>query len=593
MKKSNEAPQGEAQAQDQPPARAQAPLRVIVCGSGGAGKSTLSGQLRAAAEADRPGSFAGRRELLVTDCPGREQYLRDLAAGAARADLAVVLIDAAEGIGAETRRDSRICSLFGVRHVLLAVNRMDRVGYDEHRFRALEREYGRLAGQLGIPHVSAIPIAALEGENVGRPAERMSWYRGPSVLAHLAAVGIEPEPDPGFILTVDRAGADQGVHGCAGTVVAGSAAPGDEVVVLPGGARSRVERIVAADGDRARAAVGEGVTLTLADACEVKPGDVIASADRAPQVADQFAVHLLWMGEAPLFPGRPYRLQLGARTVNAQVTEIKYKLDPDTQQHLAAKRLARNDIAVCNISLDHAVPYAPLARARALGAFVLTDRETGAPVAAGVIDFALRRAENVHWQQLAVDRAARARIKQQTPGCIWFTGLSGAGKSTVANLVDRRLHAMGYHTYLLDGDNVRHGLNRDLGFTAEDRVENIRRVAEVAKLMVDAGLIVLVSFISPFRSERRMARELFAPGEFHEIYVDTPLEVCERRDPKGLYKKARAGAIKNFTGIDSPYEPPEAPEVHLRTTDAHPEALAERVVEALLRAQHAGRRPPG
>ncbi|MCP1373394.1 sulfate adenylyltransferase subunit CysN [Dyella lutea] len=603
-------------------------LRFITCGSVDDGKSTLLGRLLydtkllfddqlAALEGDsrRHGTQNGeldfallvdglsaereqgitidvayrfftteRRKFIVADCPGHEQYTRNMATGASTADLAVVLIDARKGVLTQTRRHTYIAALLGIRHVLLAVNKMDLVGYDEATFRAIETEYAALAAGMGIPQVSAIPVSALRGENISARATAMPWFDGPSLLEHLETVVIQPPARTlGFRLPVQWVcRPDQNFRGYAGPVVAGSIAPGDEVVVLPGGARSRVARIVTADGDRTQAVVGDAVTLTLEDERDISRGDVIAAAGDPPQVADQFAAHLLWMDEAALLPGRGYWLKIGTRTVGAQVTEIKHKVDVNTQEELAAKRLELNEVGYCNLSLDQPVAFEPYAACRELGAFILIDRQTNATVGAGTLDFALRRADNIHWQHLDIDRAARARLKGQSPACLWFTGLSGSGKSTVANLVEKRLFALGRHTYLLDGDNVRHGLNRDLGFTDEDRVENIRRVAEVAKLMVDAGLIVLVSFISPFREERRMARELFAPGEFHEVFVDTPLAVCEARDVKGLYAKARAGGIRNFTGIDSPYEAPEAPEVHLHGGDQAPEQLAERVIRELL-----------
>ncbi len=606
-------------------------LRFITCGSVDDGKSTLLGRLLydtkvlfddqlAALEGDsrRHGTQNGeldfallvdglsaereqgitidvayrfftteRRKFIVADCPGHEQYTRNMATGASTADLAVVLIDARKGVLTQTRRHTYIAALLGIRHVLLAVNKMDLVDYDEATFRTIEAEYATLAAGMGIDQVSAIPVSALRGENISARATAMPWFDGPSLLEHLETVTIAPPArTPGFRLPVQWVcRPDQNFRGYAGPVVAGSIAPGDEVVVLPGGARSRVARIVTADGDRKRAAVGDAVTLTLEDERDISRGDVIAAAGDPPQVADQFAAHVLWMDEAALLPGRGYWLKIGTRTVGAQVTEIKHKVDVNTQEELAAKRLELNEVGYCNLSLDQPVAFEPYAACRELGAFILIDRQTNATVGAGTLDFALRRADNIHWQHLDIDRAARARLKGQAPACLWFTGLSGSGKSTVANLVEKRLFAMGRHTYLLDGDNVRHGLNRDLGFTAEDRVENIRRVAEVAKLMVDAGLIVLVSFISPFRGERRMARDLFAPGEFHEVFVDTPLAVCEARDVKGLYTKARAGGIKNFTGIDSPYEAPEAPEVHLHGGEEAPEQLAERVIRELLGGQ--------
>ncbi|WP_350016685.1 sulfate adenylyltransferase subunit CysN [Rhodanobacter sp. IGA1.0] len=525
-----------------------------------------------------------RRKFIVADCPGHEQYTRNMATGASTAELAVVLVDARKGLLTQTRRHTYICGLLGIRHVLLAVNKMDLVDYAEDVFRPIEAAYRELAGQMGIDQVTAIPLSALRGENISSRSTLIDWYTGPCLLEQLETVQIaHAASDLGFRMPVQWVcRPDQGFRGYAGQVAAGTLSRGDEVVVLPGGVRSHVARIVTADGDLERARTGDTVTLTLADERDISRGDIIAAATKPPQVADQFAANLLWMDESPLLPGRPYWLKIGTRTVTAQVTEIKHKVDVNTQERQAAKRLLLNEVAYCNISIDQPIAFEPYERCHELGGFILIDRQSNATVAAGTLAFALRRASNIHWQHLDVDRAARALVKGQTPACLWFTGLSGSGKSTIANLVEKRLHAMGYHTYMLDGDNVRHGLNRDLGFTDEDRVENIRRVAEVARLMTDAGLIVLVSFISPFRSERRMARALFDAGEFREVFVDTPLAICEQRDAKGLYAKARAGNIKNFTGIDSPYEPPEAPELHLQTTTASAEALAQRVVDSLL-----------
>ena len=531
-----------------------------------------------------------RRKFIVADCPGHEQYTRNMATGASTAELAVVLVDARKGLLTQTRRHSYIVSLLGIRHVVLAVNKMDLVGYDQSRFEAIVEGYRALAAQLGIEHVTAIPLSALNGDNLLQSSPSTPWYTGPSLLQHLDSVNVSDDAaDIGFRLPVqwvnrpDRTDEGRNFRGFAGTVAAGEVMPGDEIVAVPSGRRTTVARIVTADGDLDIAVAGQAVTLTLTDEVDISRGDVIASAQRPPQVADQFAAHLLWMGEHALLPGRAYWLKLGTRTVGATVTEIKHKIDVDTQAHLAAKHLDLNEVAYCNLSLDQPIAFEAYRVNRELGAFILIDRQSNATVAAGTLDFALRRAGNLHWQHLDVDKAAHARSKGQVPRCLWFTGLSGAGKSAIANLVEKRLHALGHHTFILDGDNVRHGLNKDLGFTDEDRVENIRRVAEVAKLMVDAGLIVLVSFISPFRAERRMARGLFDPGEFVEVFVDTPLAVAERRDVKGLYAKARAGQIPNFTGLDSPYEVPEAAELVLDTAHESAEVLAERVVARLLK----------
>ncbi|MBU8976549.1 sulfate adenylyltransferase subunit CysN [Lysobacter sp. MMG2] len=525
-----------------------------------------------------------KRKFIVADCPGHEQYTRNMATGASTADVAVVLVDARKGLLPQTRRHSYIVSLLGIRHVLLAVNKMDLVDYDRAVFDEILAGYRELATQLGIEHVQAVPLSALRGDNLLGSSERTPWYTGPNVLEYLETVDVSRHAqDIGFRLPVQWVNRpNQDFRGFAGTVAAGEVRPGDEVVALPSGRRSHVARIVTADGDLDLAREGQAITLTLRDEVDISRGDVIAHAHRPPQVADQFAAHLLWMGEQPLLPGRPYWLKIGTRTVSASVTEIKHKTDVNTQEPLAAKHLELNEVGFCNLYLDQPVAFEAYADNRTLGGFILIDRQTHATVAAGTLQFALRRAGNIHWQHLDVDRTARARIKGQQPRVLWFTGLSGSGKSTIANLVDKRLHAMGYHTFILDGDNVRHGLNKDLGFTDEDRVENIRRVAEVAKLMSDAGLIVLVSFISPFRAERRMARELFAPGEFVEVYIDTPLAVAEKRDVKGLYAKARAGQLRNFTGIDSPYEVPEAAELTLDTVSDSAERLAQQVIDRLL-----------
>jgi bifunctional enzyme CysN/CysC len=603
-------------------------LRFITCGSVDDGKSTLIGRLLhdtklllddqlAALEADsrRHGTQNGQidfallvdglqaereqgitidvayrffstdqRKFIVADCPGHEQYTRNMATGASTADLAIVLVDARKGLLTQTRRHSYIVSLLGIRHVVLAVNKMDLVDHDPAVFARIADDYRALAAQLGIANVTAIPLSALNGDNMLSRSERMPWYVGPTLLEHLETVDVSHvRRDLGLRLPVQWVcRPDQNFRGFAGTLVSGTARVGEEIVALPSGRRSKIARIVTGDGDLDTAITGQAVTLTLEDEIDISRGDVIAAASSPAQVADQFAAHVLWMGEHALLPGRPYWLKIGARTVGASVTEIKHRVDVNTQDHLAAKHLELNEVGYCNLHLDQPVAFESYADSRELGAFILIDRQTNGTVAAGTLDFALRRAANIHWQHLEVDKAARARSLGQAPRCVWFTGLSGSGKSTVANLVEKRLVALGLHTYILDGDNVRHGLNKDLGFSEEDRVENIRRVAEVSKLMVDAGLIVLVSFISPFRAERQMARELFEGDEFVEVYVDTPLEVAEGRDVKGLYAKARAGKIPNFTGIDSPYEAPLSPELRLDTVAHAPEDLAEAVVRRIL-----------
>jgi bifunctional enzyme CysN/CysC len=527
-----------------------------------------------------------KRKFIVADTPGHEQYTRNMVTGASTADLAVILIDARKGVLTQTRRHSYLVSLIGIRKVVLAINKMDLVGYSHEVFDTIVAEYRDFARQIGLEDIVAIPVSGLKGDNITAPSGQTPWYHGPTLMAYLETVEIEDrvqhQPFRLPVQWVNRPNLD--FRGFAGTIVGGTVSPGDKVKVLPSGRESRVARIVTMDGDLDRAVAGQSVTLTLEDEVDVSRGDVLATADAPPAVADQFETTIIWMADEPMLPGRPYWMKIGTRQVSATITEPKYKVNVNTLEHLAAKKLALNEIGVCNVSLDHAIAFDPYAENRDTGGFILIDRLTNATVGAGLVHFALRRSQNIHWQALDINKGSRAALKGQKPCVLWFTGLSGAGKSTIANLVEKQLHALGRHTYLLDGDNVRHGLNRDLGFTDADRVENIRRVAEVAKLMTEAGLIVMVSFISPFRAERRMARSLFGEGEFFEVHVDTPLAVAESRDVKGLYKKARRGELKNFTGIDSPYEAPEHPEIYLDTGKTSPEDSATAIVDGLRRA---------
>jgi bifunctional enzyme CysN/CysC len=528
-----------------------------------------------------------RRKFIVADTPGHEQYTRNMATGASNSELAVILIDARKGVLTQTRRHAYIASLLGIRHVVLAVNKIDLVNFSEDIFRDIVAEFSNFAEKLGFLSLVPIPISARFGDNVIGKSASTPWYKGPSLLEHLETVDVETTlgglPFRMPVQWVNRPNLD--FRGFSGTVVSGRVKPGDAVVVAKSGRASKVGRIVTMDGDLAEAVPGDAVTLTLADEVDISRGDLLSGPAARPEVSDQFAAHVLWMAEDEMLPGRPYLLKIGTTTVPATITELKHKVDVNTLDHLAGKTLHLNEVGYGNISTSQPIAFDAYHENRDTGGFILIDRFTNATIAAGMIDFGLRRATNVHWQALDVNKVARAESKGQKPAVLWFTGLSGSGKSTIANLVERTLFAQGRHTYLLDGDNVRHGLNRDLGFTDVDRVENIRRVAEASKLFVDAGLIVLVSFISPFRSERRLARELMQAGEFIEIFVDTPLEICIQRDVKGLYAKAQRGEIKNFTGIDSPYEPPEAAEITLKTATSDPVQMAEDVVAYLRKAQ--------
>src|SRR6266700_82900 len=604
-------------------------LRFLTCGSVDDGKSTLIGRLLYDAdlimgdqlaalkeESRRFGTTAGeidfsllldglederqqhitidvayrffstpRRSFIVADSPGHEQYTRNMATGASTADLAVLLVDARKGVLPQTRRHSLICSLFGIRHIVLAVNKLDLVGFDRAVFERIAEDYAGFADDLGFASLVMIPLSARYGDNLIERSARTPWYEGPSLLDHLESVDVRDVTDDRRfrfpVQWINRPNAD--FRGFAGTVVAGSVAPGDPIQVMGSARASRIKEIVTFDGVVSRAAAGDAVTLTFDDEIDVSRGDLLVDPQAPAELADQFAAHLVWMKDETLVPGRSYWLRIGTRTVSATVTALKHRINVDSGAHVAARTLEINEIGFCNLATSVPVAFDPYEKSRDTGGFILIDRLTHETAAAGVIAFALRRASNIHWHDSAISPGQRADLKGHRPAVLWLTGLSGAGKSTIANLLEQKLLAIGCHTMLLDGDNVRHGLTRDLGFTDTDRVENIRRVGEVARLIGDAGLIVICAFISPFRADRQMAREIAAPHPFLEVFVDTPIAECIRRDPKGLYAKAGAGAIPNFTGIDSAYEPPPHPDIRLATIGQDPDTLADRLVEELRR----------
>jgi len=524
-----------------------------------------------------------KRKFIVADTPGHEQYTRNMVTGASTADLAVILVDARKGVLTQTRRHSYLVALLGIRHVVLAVNKIDAVGYSQQVVEAIDADYREFAAGIGLTDVTTIPTSALKGDNILVRSPHTPWYDGPALLEHLESVEVEDElqhqPFRMPVQWVSRPDLD--FRGFAGQLVGGVVRPGDQVRVLPSGRVSTVERIVTFDGDLAEAVAGQSVTLTLADQVDVSRGDVLAAADDSPEVAEAFDATLVWMGEEPLQPGRPYVLKIGAVTVSATIAAPEHKIDVNTMQQSPAQTLGLNEIGVVRIRLDREVPFDPYTANRDMGGFILIDRMTNGTVAAGMLTAASRKADNIHWQAIDVDKAAHAALKGQRPCVVWFTGVPSSGKSTVANLVQQQLHARGHHTYLLDGDNVRHGLNADLGFSAEDRVENIRRVGEVASLMVDAGLVVLVTLVSPYRADRDLVRASLAEGEFFEVFVDAPLSVVQERDPKGLYRKAAAGEATNVTGLDAPYEQPLTPELRLPTAELAPEQSASRVIRML------------
>jgi bifunctional enzyme CysN/CysC len=526
-----------------------------------------------------------KRKFIVADTPGHEQYTRNMVTGASTADLAVILIDARKGVLTQTRRHSYLAHLIGIRNIVLAINKMDLVGYDQATFDRIRLSYRAFATEIGITNFTAIPVSGLAGDNIAAGSEAMPWYTGPTLIEHLETVPVDADRDArgAFRLPVQWVNRpDLDFRGFAGTIASGVVKPGDAVRIVPSGRTTSVARIVALGGDLEEARAGQSVTLTLADEVDCSRGDMIAAAGDPPEVSDQFEATVVWMADEAMLPGRSYALQLGTQTASATLRAPKYQVNVNTLEQTAARTLELNAIGVVTLALDKPLVFAPYEESRELGGFILIDKATNATVAAGMIRFALRRAQNVHRQHFDIGRERRASLKNQRPAVLWFTGLSGAGKSTIANLVEKKMARMNRHTFLLDGDNVRHGLNRDLGFTDADRVENIRRIGEVARLMTDAGLIVLTAFISPFRAERDMVREMLAPGEFVEVHVDTTLAAAEARDVKGLYAKARSGKLANFTGIDSPYEAPEAPEIHVDTATEDAEAAADRIVAWLI-----------
>jgi len=526
-----------------------------------------------------------KRKFIVADCPGHEQYTRNMVTGASTADLAVILIDARKGVLVQTRRHSYLAQLLGIKNIVLAVNKMDLIAYDQAKYDAIVAEYTAFANSIGISDFTAMPISGFQGDNITERSVHMPWYAGPPLIAHLETVALDNDADQAKPLRmpvqwVNRPNLD--FRGFSGQIATGIVRPGDAIRVLPSGKTSTITKIVTLDGELSEAVAGQSVTLCFADEIDCSRGDVIAAADNPPEVSDQFESTIVWMADEALVPGRAYWLKLGTQTVSATVQSPKYTINVNNMEHMAAKTLELNAIGVAEILTDKAIVFEPYANNHVLGGYILIDKITNATVAAGMLHFSLRRAQNVHWQATDVGREAHATLKNQKPKILWFTGLSGSGKSTIANEVEKTLNLLNRHTFLLDGDNIRHGLNKDLGFTETDRIENIRRVGEVAKLMADAGLIVLTAFISPFRAERDMVRAMMPEGEFVEIFVDTPIEIAEARDVKGLYKKARAGQLKNFTGIDSPYEPPENPDIRVNTVEMSPVEAAEHIVRQLM-----------
>ena len=526
-----------------------------------------------------------KRKFIVADCPGHEQYTRNMVTGASTADCAVILVDARKGVLVQTRRHSFLCHQLGIRNLVLAVNKMDLIDYDETKFNAIVSDYAKFAESIGIESFTAVPISGLAGDNITSRSDNTDWYGGPVLIDLLETMQIsntasQKKPFRMPVQWVNRPNLD--FRGFSGLIASGTVKPGDELRSLPSGKSSTVKSVVTMDGELDEAVAGQSITITLEEEIDCSRGDVLATADDPPEVADQFESTIVWMEDEPLVVGRGYWLKLGTQMVSVTIAEPKYEIDVNTMEHLASQTLNLNQIGVCEITTDRRIVFDPYTENRALGGFILIDKITNHTVGAGMLHFSLRRSQNVHWQPTDITRDHHASMKNQTPRVLWFTGLSGSGKSTIANEVEKKLALMNRHTFLLDGDNVRHGLNKDLGFTESDRIENIRRIGEVAKLMTDAGLIVLTAFISPFRADRQLVRDMIDGGEFIEIHVDTPLEIAEARDVKGLYKKAREGKLKNFTGIDSPYEPPESPEIRVNTVEMTPEEAADHIIAKIL-----------
>ena len=525
-----------------------------------------------------------KRKFIAADTPGHEQYTRNMVTGASTAQMAIILIDARKGVLSQTKRHTYLCHLLGIKKILLAVNKMDLVHYDQVTYDAIVSDYKNFADSIGIVTFTAIPVSGFKGDNITALSNKTKWYKGPSLISYLENIEVDhnEEYSGDFIMPVQWVNRPNSeFRGFSGRIAAGAIKQGDKVCILPSGKTSHVDRIVTFDGELDKATIDQSITLTLKDEIDCSRGQIIIAANSSLKLSNQFESTLIWMDERTLIPGRSYYLKIGTKTLSASISKPKYKIDVNTMEKMAAKTFNQSDIGVVNITMDQSIPFVPYSENHRLGGFILIDKITNATIGAGLINFALRRSQNIHWQVTDISRNHRAKLKNQKPAVIWMTGLSGSGKSSIANALEKKLVQMNLHTFILDGDNLRHGLNNDLGFTDTDRIENIRRVGEVARLMTDAGLIVIASFISPFRSERDMVRKMMEPGEFIEVFIDTPLSVAEARDVKGLYVKARAGQLINFTGIDSPYETPKNPDVHVKTVDLTIEEAVQKILEEI------------